>query len=119
MRHIHKQYLIIAVSMGIAFMSCTKSYLDVNTDPNRATDLNVTPELLFPAAAEEVGASMNGARASEAGAKTTLQFAFSWIGYMASNGDFARDPQETSYNLDFSFNNTLWTRRYDMLFDLH
>ncbi len=105
--------------MGIALMSCTKSYLDVNTDPNRVTDLNVTPELLFPAAAEEVGASMNGARASEAGAKTTLQFAFIWIGYMASNGDFARDPQETSYNLDFSFNNTLWTRRYDMLFDLH
>lgn len=119
MRHTYKQYLLIAMSMGMALMSCKKTFLDDNTDPNRVTDANVTPELIFPAAAEAVGASMNGARASEAGAKTTLQFAQSWVGYQAANGDFARDPQETSYLLDFSFNNTLWTRRYDMLFDLH
>jgi hypothetical protein len=119
MKHIHKKYLLIAMSIGIVLSSCQKGYLDVNTDPNRVTDVNVTPELIFPAAAEAVGASMNGARASEAGAKTTIQFAFSWVGYQAANGDFARDPTETSYNLDFSFNNTLWIRRYDMLFDLH
>ncbi len=119
MRLIHKKYIFVALSVGIGLMSCKKSFLDINSDPNRATDDNITPELLFPAAAEAVGASMDGARASEAGAKTTLQFAQSWVGYQAANGTFARDPQETSYNIDFSFNNTLWIRRYSMLFDLH
>lgn len=119
MRHIHKQSLFIAMSIGMVLMSCKKSFLDVNTDPNRVTDNNITPELLFPAAAEATGSTIVGARAVDAGAKTNMQFLQSWIGYMAANGDFARDPTETSYNIDFTFNNTLWNKRYDALFDLH
>jgi hypothetical protein len=46
-------------------------------------------------------------------------FLDAWVGYMASNGDFARDPTETTYNLDFNFNDVQWQRRYSYLFDLH
>lgn len=119
MKHIHKQYIFfMAVSIGIALSGC-KKYLDVNKDPNRVTDDNVTPELIFPAAAEGAGATMVGARASAAGAKTQMQWAQSWIGYQAANGDFSRDNTETAYNIDFSFNDVMWQTRYGVLFDLN
>ncbi len=120
MKYIHyKQYLLfIVVSVGITISGC-KKFLDVNKDPNRVTDETVTPELIFPAGAEAAGATMVGARASGAGAKTNMQWAQSWMGYQAANGDFARDNTETSYNIDFTFNDVMFQRRYDALFDLH
>lgn len=119
MKHIHKQYLLfIAMSAGIALTGC-KKFLDVNKDPNRVTDDNVTAELIFPAAAEGVGATPVGARANGAGAKTSMQWAQDWIGYMAANGDFARDNTETSYDIDFTFADVLFQTRYGVLFDLY
>ncbi|MDP9040455.1 MAG: SusD/RagB family nutrient-binding outer membrane lipoprotein, partial [Bacteroidota bacterium] len=53
------------------------------------------------------------------GAKVPLQFAQNWIGYMAANGGFAREYTETSYNIDFSFGESLWDFTGDALFDLH
>ncbi len=120
MRHIHKQFLfIILASIAIGLSGCSKNFLDVNQDPNRVTDSTVTPELLFAAGAEGTGALNVGARAWQAGAKTDMQWAQSWVGYMAANGDFARDPTETSYNIDFNFNDVMWQTRYGVLFDLH
>lgn len=114
-----KQFIIAAMSAGILFSSCKKGFLDVNTNPNTPTDANITPQLIFVAAAEGVGATPVGARASGAGAKTSMQFAQNWVGYMAGNGDFARDATETSYNIDFSFGNTLFLTRLSVLYDLH
>jgi len=120
MRQISKKLLIIYTAAGLVFAGCKKDFLDVNSDPNRVTDDNVTAELIFPNAAEACGAlSFAGARASSAGAKTTLQFAQNWIGYMSSNGDFARDNTETTYNIDFTFADNLFQTRYSILFDLH
>jgi hypothetical protein len=119
MTHLHKKYFFIAMSIGIALSGCKKGYLDVNTDPNRVTDASVTPELIFPAGAEEAGSAVAGTRAFQAGAKADMFFLEAWIGYMASNGDFAIDPTETSYNIDFNFNDVQWQRRYHYLFDLH
>lgn len=107
------------MSIGIVLSSCKKGYLDVNTDPNRVTDANVTAELIFPAGVEGAGSAVVGGRAFQAGAKTDMFYLDAWIGYMASNGDFARDPTETTYNLDFNFNDAQWQRRYSFLFDLH
>jgi hypothetical protein len=104
---------------GLVLTGCKKDFLDVNKDPNRVTDDNVTAELIFPAAAEGVGATIVGARASAAGAQTRMQFAQNWIGYMASNGDFARDPTQTTYNIDFTFGDNLFQTWYGVLFDLH
>ena len=96
MKNINKQLLLITMSLCIAFTSCKKGYLDVNEDPNRVTDANITAELIFTQAAVSVGDRAVGGSASSQGAKLPLQFAQSWIGYMAANGDFARDPTERS-----------------------
>ncbi len=119
MRNISKQILLSVMLGGILFTGCKKSFLDINDNPNSPTDLNTTAELIFPAAAEGVGAFSVGARASGAGAKTSMQWAQDWVGYMASNGDFARDNTETSYDIDFNFSNTLFLTRYNVLYDLH
>lgn len=119
MKNIRKQFLLAAMSAGILFSSCKKDFLDINDNPNTPTDENITPELIFTAAAEGVGATNVGARASGAGARSSMQFAQDWVGYMAPNGDFSRDNTSTSYDLDFSFGNTLFLTRYGVLFDLH
>lgn len=119
MKYVNKQFLLIVMSICIAITSCKKGYLDVNNDPNRVTDNNITPELIFTQAAVSVGDRVVGGSASSQGAKLPLQFAQSWVGYMAANGDFARDPTETSYNIDFGFGNTLFVNTYNTLFDLH
>lgn len=107
------------MSVAVALAGCKKDFLDINQDPNRVTDDNVTAELIFPAAAEAVGATTVGARANGAGAKTSMQFAQDWVGYMAANGDFARDETETTYNIDFTFADNMFQTRYGLLFDLH
>lgn len=119
MKNISRQFLLAVMSAGILFSSCKKDFLDINDNPNTPTDDNITPELIFTAAAEGVGAANVGARASGAGARSSMQFAQDWVGYMAGNGDFARDNTETSYNLDFSFGNTLFLTRYNVLYDLN
>jgi len=116
---INRNFLFIAMSIGIGLMSCKKDFLDVNIDPNRVTDDNITAELIFTQAAVAVGDRAVGGSASVAGAKLPLYFAQAWMGYMASNGDFARDPTETSYSIDFTFGNTLFLNTYNTLFDLH
>jgi hypothetical protein len=105
----NKKFLLV-VCLGLALGSCRKSYLDINANPNQPTDQNILPELIFPQAAEAVGAIQGGG---------VWGFLDSWIGYDASNGDFARDQQQTSYNIDFSFSNGVWATYYDALFDLH
>jgi hypothetical protein len=119
MRHTHKFYLLLAILAGLFLSGCKKDFLDVNQDPNRVTDDNVNAELIFPAAAEGAGSFTVGARAFQAGAKTGMQFAQDWIGYMAANGDFARDNTETTYNIDFNFADNFFQTTYGVLFDLH
>jgi Starch-binding associating with outer membrane len=119
MKYTNKQILFAIMSIGIAFASCKKSFLDVNKDPNRVTDDNITAELIFTQAAVSVGDRAVGGSASASGAKLPTQFLQNWIGYMASNGDFARDNTETTYNIDFGFGNPLFGNTYNTLFDLH
>ncbi len=119
MKQVNKQFLFTLIAVVIVFTSCQKNFLDVNKDPNRVTDDNITPELIFTQAEVAVGDRAVGGNAAAAGAKLPLQFAQNWIGYMAANGDFARDEQETSYGIDFNFGNTLWQDYYNTLFDLY
>ncbi len=114
-----KKYSVAFLMLIFAAASCKKTYLDVNQDPNRVTDDNVTAELIFPAAAEGVGSELIGIRASGAGAQGPQQFAQGWIGYMASNSAYALNPKETTYNVDFTSSNPIWISKYNVLFNLH
>jgi len=109
MKHINKQSIFIAALLAlIGFASCKKTWLDVNQDPNRVTDANVTAELIFPAAANEVGQAAVGS--------TSLQ---EWMGYWAPNGGFVPQQNVISYNIDYTFGDGLFQNRYNILFDLH
>src|SRR5215813_9554463 len=108
MKRINKQSILIVAVFAIGFASCNKSWLDVNQDPNRVTDANVTAELIFPAAANEVGQLAVGS--------TSLQ---EWMGYWAPNGGFVPQQNVISYNIDFTFGDGLFQSYYNALFDLH
>src|SRR5215469_7390665 len=109
MKHINKQLIFVAaILLTIGFASCKKTWLDVNQDPNRVTDANVTGDLIFPAAANEVGQLSVG--------NTSLQ---EWMGYWAPNGGFVPQQNVISYNIDFTFGDGLFQSYYNALFDLH
>jgi len=121
MKSIYKSSLFIAAFFTVmSFAGCDK-YLDVNTDPNRATDNNITADLIFPNAAVEVGSLQANAYWSA----TTSNFASNnfvslnrWMGYWGWPGDYSIDQEETSYNINFSTSDQIWTRYYNTLFDL-
>lgn len=119
MKKVNYKFLTLLLGMCIAFGACQKTFLDVNNDPNRVTDENITPDLLFTQAATELGIRMVGGQAGSEGAKTDYQFAQNWIGYMCNSGDYAIDQQETSYNIDFAFADLAWQRDYANLFHLY
>lgn len=118
MKSFNIKYLLIISFAGFT-IGCNKDYLNVNNDPNRVTGNNITAELIFPQAEAAVGDRAAGGNAANQGAKTPLQFAYNWVGYMASNGGFSREYTETSYNIDFTFGEGLWLADYDILFDLY
>jgi hypothetical protein len=110
MKRINKQSLFIALLAAAAFSGCSKGYLNVNADPNRVTDANVTAELIFPNAEVSVGARAAGGN---------FLFLDHWVGYIAQNGTFAPQQNEITYNIDFTFGNTVFFNYYDNLFDLY
>ncbi len=117
MKYINSKIFFVLVATALA-SGCSKDYLDVNTDPNRGTDENVSPELIFTQAAATAAIRMVGGQAGGEGSKTDVQFAMDWVGYMSGTGDFALDGQESSYNIDFSFADNSWKRDYALLFSL-
>lgn len=108
-RFINKKIIAGISVAALVFAGCSKDYLDINSDPNRVTDDNVTPELIFTQAEQAVGAlPVNG-----------YAFLQNWMGYFAPNGDFAPNQTEQTYKIDFGFGDPLWQGSYNVLFDLH
>ncbi len=112
MKHINNKWLFAGVILAatLAIDGCKKGFLDVNNDPNRVTDANVTAELIFPQAEAAMGV-----RAASADFLTFDQ----WVGYVAQNGTFAQQQDLITYNISFATGNTLFVNDYDVLFDLH
>lgn len=108
--NINRRICGAVLALIIVGTGCKKTFLDVNDDPNRATDEKMTPELIFPQAAHSVGARL---------ASGNLTFLQNWMGYMSSSGDFSIQQDETTYNIDFSFGDVLWQNNYNTLFDLY
>jgi hypothetical protein len=110
MKPIINKNIIAGIALSaMLFASCSKSYLDVNSDPNRVTNENVTPELIFTQAEQAVGALP----------ANNYGFLDNWMGYFAPNGDFAPNQTEQTYKIDFSFGDPIWQSSYNVLFDLH
>ncbi|HEX6428110.1 MAG TPA: SusD/RagB family nutrient-binding outer membrane lipoprotein [Niastella sp.] len=107
--NINRRICIAVLALIIVGTGCKKSFLDINDDPNRVTDKNITPELLFPQGANGVGARLSSGN---------FQFLQNWMGYMSPSGDFSIQQDETTYNIDFSFADVLWQNHYSVLYDL-
>jgi hypothetical protein len=108
--NINRRLCVAVLAVIVACTGCKKSFLDVNDDPNRGTDANITADLIFPQAAHNVGARI---------ASTNVRFIENWVGYFAQAGDYAILQDETSYIINFSFGDALWTNEYNVLFDLY
>lgn len=119
MTHFKKRIFLAVIIISIINYSCKKDYLNVNSDPNRVTSDNITPELIFTQAAVTTGIRMVGGQAGSEGAVTDIQFAENWVGYMSGTGDFASNGPTSTYNLDFTFLDNSWQRDYALLADLY
>jgi len=108
--NINRRLCVAVLAVIVACTGCKKSFLDVNDDPNRPTDANMTAELIFPNAAHNVGARL---------ASANLRFLQNWVGYFAQAGDYAIIQDETSYIISFNFGDVLWENEYNVLFDLY
>lgn len=109
MRYRNRKALLPLFLSLVLLGGCKKGFLDINDDPNRVTELNVTPELLFPQAEVAVGARA---------ASQNWNFLSNWLGYTGASGSYAIDQTETSYNVDFNFSDPIWQNHYGVLFDL-
>jgi len=122
MKSIYKSSLFITALLTVVLFTGCNKYLDVNTDPNRATDANMTADLIFPNAAVEVAALQANAYWSATSsnfASNNLIHLNRWMGYWGWPGDYAVDQEETTYNINYSSSDGIWSRYYNTLFDLH
>ncbi|HVG42418.1 MAG TPA: SusD/RagB family nutrient-binding outer membrane lipoprotein [Chitinophagaceae bacterium] len=84
---------IVAIIMVVVLGSCKKSFLDINKDPNNATESSITPDL---ALAAQLSASA-GRNAS------TYDFLQRYMGYWSASGTYSRATVEMSYNINNDF----------------
>jgi hypothetical protein len=122
MKLIYKKSFVVAAIFLSLFLTGCNDFLNVNTDPNRASDDNMTADLIFPNAAVEVAAL----QANTFWSTTSSNFASSgnvtlnrWMGYWGWPGDYSIDQEETTYNITFSSSDGIWSRYYTTLFDLN
>lgn len=68
---------------------CKKDFLDINDDPNRPTEANITPDLA-------TAAQLNNSASRNASTYDMFQ---RYMGYWSASGSFSRSTVEMSYNI--------------------
>ncbi len=95
--------LTVILATGILLVSCSKKYIDVNTNPNTLT--SSTPDFVFTSGANRTAAIL--------GPNETGEY---WSGHWTQSSTYIYDATRFSYN----FNNTnfnFWDIWYDVLED--
>ncbi|MBI1780302.1 MAG: SusD/RagB family nutrient-binding outer membrane lipoprotein [Sphingobacteriales bacterium] len=103
-----KQFLPIFLTAIIVMvvMGCQKSFFDINTSPNSAT--NTTPELVLPQALT----------ATAAGQIANYAFVSEWMGYWCPSGSYAVSASDlASYRQTTGFGDGIWQAYYHNLED--
>ena len=106
MRKISIITLVLAVVM-IANQSCTKTYFDINKDPNNITSGTVTYDVVLPAALSTSGSII----------ATQWGFLQNWMGYWARSGSYSANSVEETYNITTSFGTGIWSNLLDNNYD--
>jgi hypothetical protein len=101
---------IVSIALILSLVAgCRKGYLDVNTNPNTAT--NTTPELVLPQAL-----TTTAAQQSAVGSQNTVISA--WMGYWAISGSYASSSTDpASYFQNTGFGDAAWINMYHNLTD--
>jgi len=93
---------VIALAVGILMVGCKKSFLDINQDPNNATESSISPELTLAPQLTAVA----GRNAS------SWDFLNRWMGYWSASGSYSRATVEMSYNITNDFGAGVWNGVY-------
>jgi hypothetical protein len=109
MKNIKNIFKLSLLTVAVFAISSCSDFLDVNDDPNRVTEKNVTAELIFPQTQTAVGS------------RQAIRYVFlnNWMGYWARSGNFIVEQEETTYKVTNTFTETNWDNAYNILFDLH
>lgn len=91
-----------AFAVGLTLIGCKKSFLDINRDPNNATESSITPDLALAPQLTAVA----GRNASN------WDFLNRWLGYWSASGSYSRSTVEMSYNINNDFNSGIWNGIY-------
>jgi len=101
-----KLMILFSGIIMLAGAGCKKGFLDINTNPNTAT--NTTPELVLP----------NALAVTAARQITNYTFISGWMGYWAISGSYALNTNDfTTYKQTTDFGDGLWRNIYDNLED--
>ena len=108
MKKIKNIVMLSLLAVVLATTSCS-DFLNINTDPNRVTGDNVTPNLIFTQAENAVGR------------RAAIRFVFlnNWMGYWSRSGTFIVEQEETTYKATNTFSENNWDDTYNILFDLN
>jgi len=93
---------MIAAVAGLILSGCKKDYLNINTNPNQATESAITPDLTITAQMT----STAGRNAS------SWDFLARWLGYWSAAGSYSRSTVEMSYNITTDFAAGIWEGSY-------
>jgi len=98
----------LVLVVAVALSACSKSYFDINTDPNNPTNASI--DLVLTSALKTTAAPQ----------VTTYAVFSEWMNYWAPSGSYAINSSDgSSYKqtTDFADINGLWTNIYDNLED--
>ena len=103
------------------FAGCGESYFDINQNPNRAVESNMTPNLILPSALNRVGVLTAATQPSTD--FTNLNGACGdyqqWMGYYARcAGTYGPNTDVEAFQLSASFHQGVWHDWMDVLKDL-
>jgi hypothetical protein len=96
---------IFTLTLVVLFSGCKKSFLDINTDPNRATESLITPDLTL-------AAQLNTVAARNASSWDMLN---RWMGYWSASGSYSRATVEMSYNITNTTGEGTWNNIFYVL----
>lgn len=105
MKIYHKLFFVLALS--VLSGSCTQEFLDVNNDPNRAVESNITAKLVLPQALLNT--------ASRVG--TSYGFLGHWLGYWCPSANYAPNAEEQTYSITTNFGAGLFSGIMDNTYD--
>lgn len=105
-----KKFLLYLAIPAAMMTSCSKSFFDINENPNSPTSSVITPDLILPMGLERSSTllGINGPSASVG----------CYMGYWAVGTNYGA-VSENRYAMSTDLGNALWTGSYDINFDYH